>query len=224
MSFPQHQCDSKPHHSADQNPYDDLIGRLKKPPSTPTERWLVWREIMIKRGNRTKIGHDRLYDDGMMTSDDWLAAEDKFDSESNAVRPSWEDYFFDIAAKVKDRSTCDRGPIGVVIVDECHRILGTGYPGAPAGEDHCLDVGHLMPYAEAEHCVRTTHAEINAVEGIRETLSTAVSTELCRAYFGEGFLGRFNATAYVLSLIPCCSNCTKHMYTAGIKDVRWRKS
>jgi dCMP deaminase len=39
-------------------------------------------------------------------------------------------------------------------------ILATGYNGSIRGLDHCDDVGHLM---EEGHCVRTVHAEANAI-------------------------------------------------------------
>lgn len=56
-------------------------------------------------------------------------------------RPTWEQYFYGIAAAVSLRATCPRASVGAVIVSEEHRILSTGYNGAPPGEDHCLDAG-----------------------------------------------------------------------------------
>lgn len=55
--------------------------------------------------------------------------------------PTWEQYFHGIAAAVSLRATCPRASVGAVIVSEGHRILSTGYNGAPPGEAHCLDVG-----------------------------------------------------------------------------------
>ena len=57
------------------------------------------------------------------------------------------------------RSTCDRKAVGVVIVKN-HIVLATGYNGSIRGQPHCDDVGHLMVNG---HCVRTVHAETNAI-------------------------------------------------------------
>jgi dCMP deaminase len=74
-------------------------------------------------------------------------------------RASWDDYFMNIAREVSTRSTCDRKFVGAVIVrDKC--ILATGYNGSIRGLPHCDEEGHLM---EEGHCVRTVHAEANAI-------------------------------------------------------------
>ena len=74
-------------------------------------------------------------------------------------RANWDEYFMGIARQVCTRSTCDRKHVGAVIVKD-RMILATGYNGSIRGLDHCDDVGHLM---EAGHCVRTVHAEANAI-------------------------------------------------------------
>jgi dCMP deaminase len=74
-------------------------------------------------------------------------------------RPKWEVYFLDIAKQVATRATCDRKHVGAVIVRD-RAILSTGYNGAPRGMKHCDEIGHMM---EDGHCVRTTHAEANAI-------------------------------------------------------------
>jgi dCMP deaminase len=78
-----------------------------------------------------------------------------------ATRPraSWDEYFMGIAKQVATRSTCDRKHVGAVIVKD-RMILATGYNGSIRGLPHCDEVGHLM---EDGHCVRTTHAEANAL-------------------------------------------------------------
>lgn len=75
------------------------------------------------------------------------------------VRPSWDEYFLGMAAMVARRATCDRKHVGAVLVRE-RNVLSTGYNGSIAGHPHCDDVGHLI---EDGHCVRTVHAESNAV-------------------------------------------------------------
>ena len=75
------------------------------------------------------------------------------------VRASWDDYFMNIAREVSTRSTCDRKFVGSVIVRD-KSILATGYNGSIRGEPHCDEESHLM---EGGHCVRTVHAEANAI-------------------------------------------------------------
>jgi dCMP deaminase len=64
-----------------------------------------------------------------------------------------------IAREVATRSTCDRKFVGSVIVRD-RSILATGYNGSIRGLPHCDEEGHLM---EEGHCVRTVHAEANAI-------------------------------------------------------------
>jgi dCMP deaminase len=83
------------------------------------------------------------------------------------IRPSWDEYFMEIAELVKKRSTCLRRKIGAVIVKD-NRILTTGYNGAPPGAKHCDEVGCLreimsIPSGERQELCRALHAEQNAV-------------------------------------------------------------
>ncbi len=83
-------------------------------------------------------------------------------------RPSWDDYFMEVAQAIAKRATCDRGRSGCVIARD-RQLLVTGYVGSPAGLPHCDDVGHLLKKVVHEdgrvtqHCVRTVHAEQNAI-------------------------------------------------------------
>ncbi|WP_437278714.1 dCMP deaminase family protein [Sorangium sp. So ce375] len=74
-------------------------------------------------------------------------------------RASWDEYFMRIAEVVASRATCDRKHVGAVIVRE-KSILATGYNGSIRGLPHCDEEGHLI---EDGHCVRTIHAEANAI-------------------------------------------------------------
>jgi dCMP deaminase len=74
-------------------------------------------------------------------------------------RASWDEYFMNIARTVATRATCDRKFVGAAIVRD-RIILATGYNGSIRGLPHCDDEGHLM---EDGHCVRTVHAEANAI-------------------------------------------------------------
>lgn len=74
-------------------------------------------------------------------------------------RVSWEIYFMNIAKEVGTRSTCNRKHVGAVIV-RGKTILATGYNGSIRGLAHCDEAGHEM---DNTHCVRTIHAEANAI-------------------------------------------------------------
>ena len=112
------------------------------------------------------------------------------------MRPDWDSYFMKIASAVSERSTCDRALVGCVLVLD-KRILTTGFNGSPAGQEHCGEIGHLMVDG---HCVRTIHAETNAI--IQAALH-GVSTR--------------GATCYVTHL-PCIQ-CTKALINAGITRI-----
>ncbi len=109
------------------------------------------------------------------------------------MRPDWDSYFMKIALAVSERSTCDRASVGCVLVLE-KRILTTGFNGSPMGQPHCDEAGHLMVEG---HCVRTIHAETNAI--IQAALH-GVSTK--------------GSSCYVTHF-PCI-NCTKALINAGI--------
>lgn len=101
-------------------------------------------------------------------------------------RPSWDEYFLKLADSVASRATCDRGRSGCVIVKD-RQILVTGYVGSPRGLAHCDDVGHLMKKVIHEdgnvtqHCVRTVHAEQNAItQAARRGIALDGSTLYCR--------------------------------------------
>ncbi len=86
----------------------------------------------------------------------------------NDTRPSWDEYFLELIDHVATRATCDRGKSGCVIVKD-KQLLATGYVGSPPGLSHCDTVGHLMKKVTdddgttRQHCVRTVHAEQNAI-------------------------------------------------------------
>jgi len=107
-------------------------------------------------------------------------------SNNKDTRPSWDDYFLDLADAVSRRATCDRGRSGCVIVRD-KRILVTGYVGSPAGFPHCDEVGHEIKKTVegdgrvSEHCVRTVHAEQNAIcQAAKLGISIDGATVYCR--------------------------------------------
>jgi dCMP deaminase len=107
-------------------------------------------------------------------------------SEENYRRPSWDEYFMEVCDAIAKRATCDRGRSGCVIARD-HQILATGYVGAPAGLPHCDEAGHQLKQLVHEdgsvtkHCVRTVHAEQNAIcQAARRGIGIGGATLYCR--------------------------------------------
>ncbi len=140
-------------------------------------------------------------------------------------RPSWDDYFFSLAKLVSTRATCPRASIGVVLVSKDHRVISTGFNGAPAGKDHCADVGCDL---FADHCVRATHAEVNAVDGAIENIAACADWDLDSLDAPEdryrNVLAKLEPTAYVIGPRPVCSHCARTLRLAGVVDVKWREA
>jgi dCMP deaminase len=120
-------------------------------------------------------------------------------------RPSWDEYFMNITKVVGQRATCNRGKSGCVIVKD-KQILVTGYVGAPVGLPHCDEVGHQMKTVihedgtTSQHCMRTAHAEQNAIcQAAKLGVSLNGSTLYCK-------------------MTPC-STCAKMIINSGIKRV-----
>lgn len=94
-------------------------------------------------------------------------------------RKNWSQYFMEIARQTATRATCDRKHVGAVIVTKSRSIIATGYNGSIIGAPHCDEVGHLM---EDNHCVRTVHAEANAIaQAARNGVSVEGATIYCTA-------------------------------------------
>jgi dCMP deaminase len=114
-----------------------------------------------------------------------------------ARRPSWDEYFMNIALAVASRSTCSRRRVGAIVVKD-KRILATGYNGAPAGLRHCDHTGGAD--LRDGHCARSTHAEQNAI--------------VQAAKYGTPIDG---ATIYCTAQ-PCLT-CAKLLANAGVRRV-----
>ncbi len=111
-------------------------------------------------------------------------------------RPSWDVYFLKLAMLASERATCPRMHCGCVLVNDRH-VVSTGYNGSLPGSPHCYTDGCMVVDG---HCVRTNHAEINAIcQAARHGLQLA------------------GATAYVTNM-PCTS-CAKALIAAGIRRV-----
>jgi dCMP deaminase len=120
-------------------------------------------------------------------------------------RMTWDEYFMEIAKSVAYRATCDRGRSGAVIVKD-KKLLATGYVGSPVGLPHCDEVGHLTKEVKhddgriTKHCLRTTHAEMNAiVQAAKHGTPIDGSTLYCK-------------------MEPCLT-CAKAIINSGIKRV-----
>lgn len=124
----------------------------------------------------------------------------------NRTRPSWDEYFMNIAQLVATRSTCNRGVdlkymdgykgVGAVIVRD-KVILATGYNGSPRGLDHCDEIGHELSDG---HCIRTVHAEANALAAAAKN-GVAIN----------------NATVYTTA--SPCYDCFKLLVNSGIERI-----
>ena len=120
-------------------------------------------------------------------------------------RPSWDEYFLDVMHALAKRATCARGRTACVIVKD-NQIVVSGYVGSPPGLPHCDEVGHLMKKVVEEdgtireHCMRTIHAEQNAI-----------------AFAARHGISTDGATIYVTTY-PC-KDCMNSIVNSGIKRI-----
>ncbi|MCM8757769.1 MAG: cytidine/deoxycytidylate deaminase family protein [Candidatus Omnitrophica bacterium] len=119
-------------------------------------------------------------------------------------RPSWDEYFLEMAKLVAKRSTCLRRKVGAVAVKD-KRILATGYNGAPSGLAHCIEIGCLreklnIPSGQRQELCRALHAEQNVI--IQAVL------------YNVDLKG---AKLYITNQ-PCVT-CSKMLISCGIKEI-----
>jgi dCMP deaminase len=119
-------------------------------------------------------------------------------------RPSWDEYFLEVANLVAKRATCLRRRVGAVLVKD-KKILSTGYNGSPSGLKHCLDIGCMrqklkIPSGERHELCRGLHAEQNVL--------------LQAALYG---ISTKNSLLYITNQ-PCVI-CAKMLINAGIKEI-----
>lgn len=112
----------------------------------------------------------------------------------------WHNYFMGMAVQVSTMATCDRLHVGCVLVKD-KRFIAAGFNGSISGHDHCDVVGHL--YNEEKRCIRTVHAEQNA---ILDCAKRGIPTD--------------GAVAYCTH--EPCEHCTRSLAQAGIKTVYFR--
>ena len=116
-------------------------------------------------------------------------------------RPSWDQYFLEIAKVVAKRSSCVRRQIGAVIVKD-RRILTTGYNGAPSGLPHCIEIG----------CMRD---ELNIESGTRHEMCRALHSEM-NAIIQAAQHGVSTKGATLYCTHQPCSVCSRMLINAGI--------
>ena len=115
-------------------------------------------------------------------------------------RPPWDEYFLEIADLVSTRATCPRLHVGAVLVRE-RMIVSSGYNGSPRKTDQCDEVGCRLVNG---HCVRTVHAEANAV--------------LQAAHHGISTKG----TTLYTNFFPC-EHCVMALINAGVERIVYRE-
>jgi dCMP deaminase len=120
------------------------------------------------------------------------------------TRPSWDEYFLEVARLVSKRSTCLRRHVGAVAVHD-KRILATGYNGAPSGLAHCIDMGCIreklkVPSGQRQELCRGLHSEQNVI--IQAVIHK---------------IDLKNSIFYVTNQ-PCVT-CTKMLIGVGIKEI-----
>ena len=111
-------------------------------------------------------------------------------------RIPWNQYFMAQAVLLSLRSTCTRLEVGATLVKD-RRIIAGGYTGAVSGDNHCIDHGC---YVVDGHCIRTIHAEMNA---LLQCAKLGISTDGAEIY---------------VTHFPCL-HCTKAILQAGIKKI-----
>lgn len=120
-------------------------------------------------------------------------------------RPSWDQYFMQMAELTAQRSTCLRRQVGAVIVKDKH-IIATGYNGAPKGLSHCGEMGG---------CLRQ---KMNIPSGQRHELCRALHAEQ-NAIIQAATLGQSIEDASIYITHQPCVICAKMIINAGIKRI-----
>lgn len=115
-------------------------------------------------------------------------------------RITWDQFFMAQSHLLALRSTCTRLAVGATIVRD-RRIMAGGYNGSISGGEHCIDHGC---YVVDNHCVRTVHAEMNALLQCAKYGITVGGADLYVTHF------------------PCLP-CTKSIIQAGIARLYYAK-
>jgi dCMP deaminase len=128
---------------------------------------------------------------------------------ANQKRPTWDEYFMNIARVVALRGNCIKRKVAAVIVRD-KRIISTGYNGTPRGIKNCSEGGcprcHKFGSSgdNLGECL-CSHAEENAI--------------VQAAYHGVSIRG---GTIYT-TFSPCLI-CTKMIINSGLAEVVYSKA
>lgn len=121
-----------------------------------------------------------------------------------ATRPSWDEYFMNIAKVTALRSNCMKRKVAAVIVKD-KRVISTGYNGTPRGVTNCNEGG--CPRCASIDASGKDLGECLCSHGEENAIVQA-------AYHGVSVKG---ATLYT-TFSPCLM-CTKMIINAGIQEV-----
>lgn len=124
------------------------------------------------------------------------------------MRDTWEKFFYGVAEKISERSTCLRRQYGCVLVRD-KTIISTGFNGAPRGCEHCTDIGAcarvgLASGVKPEIC-RAAHAEQNVIANAARMGMCTMGSEL-----------------YIYPPDLPCPLCAKILINAGVSVIHYR--
>ena len=127
------------------------------------------------------------------------------------MRPSFDEYFMNLAKQAAVRSNCIRAQVGAVITDSNNKIKSTGYNGTPSGVSSCLEKGH---------CYRQKN---NIPSGTRYETCQSVHAEMnCIIQAGEGLCR--DGSIYIYGHDQVCILCKRFILQAGIKKIYLQKN
>jgi dCMP deaminase len=133
-------------------------------------------------------------------------------------RPSWNEYFMNIAKETAMRGTCMSARIGAVVVRD-KTIISTGYIGAPRKTRDCYDRGFCLrrklniPSGHRYELCRSVHAEMNAIVNAARSGVNPVGAEM---YLWGMRIHDDNES--LINAFPCFM-CKKMIINAGIATV-----
>ena len=124
------------------------------------------------------------------------------------TKPSWDDYFMELATVTKRRADCLRREVGCILVKDL-RIMATGYNGTPHGIKDCSKGGCLR-------CQKRHNGELES--GRNEESCVCIHAEQ-NVIIQAAYLGLSTKGATLYSTTNPCSSCAKMLINAGIVRV-----
>jgi dCMP deaminase len=130
-------------------------------------------------------------------------------------RPSWDDYYLELAHAVSRRADCTRRQVGAVVVGPDGRVVSTGYNGAPAGHPGCLTAGACPRGRDRDYQVVEHASSYDTGPGA----CIAVHAEANALLYGDATRYR-RGTLYLWEVGPC-DGCRRLITAAGLHRVVW---